>query len=140
MRWGERDLAQGLDALRAAVLEVLAAPTPAPAGAAAFVRPTSSARAGRSGLLLSEATETRLSSGLPGSGGYDDADLATSSEDDEAERERLIALVELARGATRTPSGCCSTTTTRRSTGSSTTAPARRPWLRTWPRRRSSGR
>src|SRR5689334_6536526 len=98
MRWGERDLAQGLDALRAAVLAVLAAPTPAPAGAAAFVRPTATGRPGRSGPLLSEATGTRLSPGLPGRGGYDDADLATSSEDDEAERERLIALVELARG------------------------------------------
>ena len=32
-----------------------------------------------------------------GSGEYDDADQATSSEDDEAERSRLIALVELAR-------------------------------------------
>src|SRR6478609_6676755 len=74
MRWGERDFAQGLEALRAAVRPV------------------------RSGLLLSEATETRLSSGLPGPGGYDDADLATSSEEDVAERDRLIALVELARG------------------------------------------
>ncbi len=34
-----------------------------------------------------------------GQGGrYDDADRAASSEDSEAERDRLIALVELARG------------------------------------------
>ena len=35
--------------------------------------------------------------GGSGSGGYDDAELAASSEEDEAERGRLIALVELAR-------------------------------------------
>ena len=98
MRWGERDLAQGLEALRSAVLATLAAPTPAPAGAAAFVRPAATALPRRSDLLLSEATGTQLSPGLPGPGGSDDAELATSSEEDEAERERLIALVELARG------------------------------------------
>ncbi len=99
MSWGERDLACGLDALRAAVLAVLAPPTPVPAGAAAFLRPA--ARPGhRSGILLAETAEGRagVRPGLPGSGGYDDADLATSSEEDEGERERLIALVELARG------------------------------------------
>ena len=47
------------------------------------------------GWLLSEAAV----SPAPGSGGgrYDDADQAASSEEDEAERTRLIALVELAR-------------------------------------------
>jgi RNA polymerase sigma-70 factor (ECF subfamily) len=45
------------------------------------------------GMLLTEAA----TSGAGGSGGYDDAELATSSEEDEAERTRLIALVELAR-------------------------------------------
>ena len=105
MSWGERDLARGLDALRAAVLAVLtppAPPTPALAGATAFIRPAG--RPGLAGILLTETAEGRtgltpgLTPGLPGSGGYDDADLAVSSEEDEAERERLIALVELARG------------------------------------------
>ena len=46
------------------------------------------------GWLLSEAA---VSSG-PGSGGsFGDAELAASSEEDEAERSRLIALVDLAR-------------------------------------------
>jgi len=99
MSWGERDLARGLDALRAAVLAVLAspAPVPVPAGASAFVRPDR--RGPAAGIVLTETAESPgVSSHLPGSGGYDDADLATSSEEDEAERERLIVLVELARG------------------------------------------
>jgi RNA polymerase sigma-70 factor (ECF subfamily) len=39
----------------------------------------------------------RADTGGPGGSGYGDADLAASSEEDEAERTRLIALVELAR-------------------------------------------
>ncbi|RYP87980.1 sigma-70 family RNA polymerase sigma factor [Nocardioides guangzhouensis] len=98
MAWGERDLTRGLAALRAAVLAALAGP-PQPALAhTGFVRPdTSAVRRGPrlgAGLLLSEAT---ADAGML-AGGYGDADLAASSEDDEAERERLIALVELARG------------------------------------------
>jgi RNA polymerase sigma-70 factor (ECF subfamily) len=46
-------------------------------------------------MLLSEAAVGGSTS--PG-GGYDDSDRAASSEDTEAERTRLIALVELARG------------------------------------------
>ena len=47
------------------------------------------------GWLLSEAA---VSAGPdPGEGGYGDADLATSSAEDEADRSRLIALVDLAR-------------------------------------------
>ena len=46
-----------------------------------------------------------------GGSGYDDSDLAASSEESEAERSRLIALVELARRATPTRSGCSTTTT-----------------------------
>ena len=50
------------------------------------------------GWLLSEAAVSPAPpSGGTDGGGYGDADLATSSEADEAERTRLIALVDLAR-------------------------------------------
>jgi RNA polymerase sigma-70 factor (ECF subfamily) len=91
--WGATDIEHGLDALRRAVLLALAGPAPVAAGH----------------VLLAEA-DTSVSGG-PGAhrprapyddapGGpdrYGDAEQATSSEDDEAERSRLIALVELAR-------------------------------------------
>ena len=71
----------GLEALRAAVLAALAVPQPA--------GPTVS-------WLLSEAvTDPRPAAG--GGGEYDDHDQAASSEDSAADRDRLIALVELAR-------------------------------------------
>jgi RNA polymerase sigma-70 factor (ECF subfamily) len=66
--WQEATVERGLDALRRAVAEI---------------------------LLMSEAV-TASSPGGPGR--YGDEDRATSSEADGAERERLIALVELARG------------------------------------------
>jgi RNA polymerase sigma-70 factor, ECF subfamily len=83
------DVARGLEALRAAVAEILLAPQVAVAGG-----PT---------ILLSEASVTHGPAPTTGgvsatSGGdYDDADQATSSEESEVERTRLIALVELAR-------------------------------------------
>jgi RNA polymerase sigma-70 factor, ECF subfamily len=83
------DVARGLEALRAAVARILLAPQVAVAGG-----PT---------ILLSEASVTHGPAPTTGgasttSGGdYDDADQATSSEESEAERTRLIALVELAR-------------------------------------------
>jgi RNA polymerase sigma-70 factor (ECF subfamily) len=80
MTWGHHDTARGLDDLRAAVLTVLGVHTRV-AGLPEW-------------LLLSEATV----SGTPPGGGYDDADQAASSEESEADRTRLIALVELARG------------------------------------------
>jgi RNA polymerase sigma-70 factor, ECF subfamily len=81
MTWGPHDTARGLHDLRAAVLAVLGA-RPRPAGLPDWI-------------LLSEATV----SGPGGPGGrYDDSDQAASSEDTEAERTRLIALVDLARG------------------------------------------
>ncbi|HJQ05324.1 MAG TPA: sigma-70 family RNA polymerase sigma factor [Nocardioides sp.] len=90
MTW-EHDAARGLEALRAAVssaLSELLAPSPVPALAG--------------GWLLSEADHgfpAETGDGGSGSGGtYGDARLATSSEDSPAERERLIGLVELARG------------------------------------------
>jgi len=80
MTWGLHDTARGLEDLRAAVLAALGA-RPQPAGIPAWV-------------LLSEAAVTGSGPG----GGYDDSDQAASSEDTEAERSRLIALVDLARG------------------------------------------
>jgi RNA polymerase sigma-70 factor, ECF subfamily len=84
------DVARGLESLRAAVARILLAPQVAVAGG-----PT---------ILLSEASVTHgpapTSSGgasTASGGDYDDADQATSSEESEAERTRLIALVELAR-------------------------------------------
>jgi RNA polymerase sigma-70 factor (ECF subfamily) len=82
---------EGMDALRRAVLAALA-PLPAADG------PTGSRPLPH--LLLSEAATTdrggqRDGGRSPGRRG--DEDQATSSEQDEAERERLIALVELAR-------------------------------------------
>ena len=81
MSWGGHDdLARGLAALRAAVLEAVRAERPALAG-----------------MLLS-GTAAPPGPDLPsGSGGYGDAGLAASSEESEAEQTRLIALVELAR-------------------------------------------
>lgn len=91
MPWHAGEPSRGLDALRRAVAEVLVAPvtaaTPAlsPAGA---------------GWLLSESTSgpsATFSAPEPSGGAPDDRDLATSSEESESERSRLIALVELAR-------------------------------------------
>lgn len=83
-----REVERGLDALRVAVLAALSTlPRPAPAGATG---------AG-SAVLLSEAAAPASPGGGPASGGPGDTDLATSSEESAADRERLIALVELAR-------------------------------------------
>ena len=82
------DVARGLEALRAAVARQLLAAQVAPAGGPH--------------VLFAEA----LADGGPGSptdptigapDGFGDADQATSSEDSEVDRTRLIALVELAR-------------------------------------------
>ncbi|WP_432476373.1 sigma-70 family RNA polymerase sigma factor [Nocardioides sp. GXQ0305] len=92
--WARRDRARGLDALRAAVASVLIEQA-RPAVAGATVPSSSTSPGSVGGWLLSEAA---VSSGPGrGSGGYDDSDLAASSEEDEADRSRLIALVDLAR-------------------------------------------
>lgn len=80
------DVTRGLDALRAAVLMTIA-------------QEPSLALAGHAGMLSSDSVPSPdlMPSGGSGSG-YDDSELAVSSEDDAADRERLIALVELARG------------------------------------------
>ena len=80
MTWADHDAARGWDDLRAAVLAALGVRSQ-PAGIPAW-------------MLLSEA---RVGGPQPG-GTYDDSDQAASSEESEAERRRLIALVELARG------------------------------------------
>ena len=77
------DVARGLEALRAAVAQILLAPPLATPGGPS--------------VLLSEASVTHGPAPARTGGGYDDADQATSSEESEAERTRLIALVELAR-------------------------------------------
>ncbi|MFC7496673.1 MULTISPECIES: sigma-70 family RNA polymerase sigma factor [unclassified Nocardioides] len=82
------DPAGGLDVLRRLVAEVLCAQRPVLAGLPAGLP---------SGFLASEAATDRSASAAGGSGGYGDAGLAASSEEDEGERTRLIALVELAR-------------------------------------------
>src|SRR3954454_3830416 len=84
------DVARGLDSLRRLVAEVLLAERPLLAG----VPPEMSAA-----VLATEAvTSRRTQSGTGSGGGYDDSELAASSEEDAAEGGRLIALVELARG------------------------------------------
>ena len=89
------DVARGLNALRAAVLSLL---DPCLAPSAALAGP---------GWLMAEAVADDRTSGhseqgaggaAGGAGDFGDGDLATSSEDSEADRTRLIALVELARG------------------------------------------
>ncbi|QIK74511.1 sigma-70 family RNA polymerase sigma factor [Nocardioides piscis] len=82
----------GLDALRRAVACAL---VPDWAPLFALANPGSSSHVG----LGSTATSAPTDAGETGSGSgdYGDADQATSSEEDEAERSRLIALVELAR-------------------------------------------
>jgi RNA polymerase sigma-70 factor (ECF subfamily) len=92
MPWDGAGVARGLEALRRDVACLLLGGTALQA-------------AGGPQLLLTEAllTEALADDGAapgPGPGGpaYDDGALATSSEESEADRTRLIALVELARG------------------------------------------
>ncbi len=88
MSCARRSTPQGLDALREA-LALLLLPQPLLAGAAETP-----------GLLLTEALADdgfRAGPSVGGPDGFGDAALATSSEESEADRTRLIALVELAR-------------------------------------------
>jgi RNA polymerase sigma-70 factor (ECF subfamily) len=86
------DVARGLDALRRLVTETLLAD-------ALLAQSAQPALAGGSAghWLLAEAATGRTNVTGGGPGGYDDSELAASSEEDESERGRLIALVELAR-------------------------------------------
>jgi RNA polymerase sigma-70 factor (ECF subfamily) len=89
------DVTRGLDALRLAVARLLSAPTPVLAAGFLHAEAAGFGDAA-AGTLHSDSGVGDLA-GI-GSGGFGDADLATSSEESEAERTRLIALVELARG------------------------------------------
>lgn len=84
MSWEDTDVARGLDALRRLVSHALLAERPRLAGMPGM-------------LAIEAATSGRAEAGVGGPDGYDDAELAASSEEDEADRTRLIALVELAR-------------------------------------------
>src|SRR6478735_1122029 len=81
MAWEDTEFVRGLAALRRLVAEALLAP----------------AVAGPGWLAMEAVAGGRADTGGPGGSGYGDAELAASSEEDEAERTRLIALVELAR-------------------------------------------
>ncbi|MDN5895001.1 MAG: sigma-70 family RNA polymerase sigma factor [Nocardioides sp.] len=86
------DSARGLDALRRVVVDLILSEP---------VLASASPLAG-SGMLVAEqaltGAEARPPVGTSGPGSHDDSALAASSEEDEFDRERLIALVELARG------------------------------------------
>jgi RNA polymerase sigma-70 factor (ECF subfamily) len=88
MHWERHDVERGLDALRALVVALLDEPLLATAGPAPDRH--------RPGILVAEAAVSHTST-RNGPEGYDDAALAVSSEETEADRDRLIALVELAR-------------------------------------------
>ncbi len=90
----------GLDALRRAVLAALV-PRPVPGlglagGMVGGIAYAETATPGAASLPVGDGHGDRFGAPAPGSP-VGDEDQATSSEVDEAERERLIALVELAR-------------------------------------------
>ncbi|HEY3014517.1 MAG TPA: sigma-70 family RNA polymerase sigma factor [Nocardioides sp.] len=99
------DASRGFDALRAAVLQCLDPRSALPMVGAPI------GLASTTGIVFSESivgidshpdtspdsNHDLLHPSAGGPGRYDDANLATSSEEDEGDRERLIALVELAR-------------------------------------------
>jgi RNA polymerase sigma-70 factor (ECF subfamily) len=97
MTWQRTDLSRGLDALRAAVLAALSPDLALANGAAGAVGPTGGRRTADP-WLLSEAHAETEGYDREASPGFGDSTLATSSEDSPEARERLIALVELARG------------------------------------------
>ena len=97
------DVTRGLEALREAVLRALVGDPALDAATAGPTAPTASPPApDRLGWLLSETVAGKGVAGRDrpqgrGDQGFGDADQATSSEESEEERTRLIALVELAR-------------------------------------------
>ncbi len=95
MAWERTEVVRGLDSLRAALATLLTPPMGGqPLLATASGTPRPKAPDGP-GFLFMEAVAGDKP--FAGADGYGDADLATSSEDSEEERTRLIALVELAR-------------------------------------------
>ncbi|MCX6400397.1 MAG: sigma-70 family RNA polymerase sigma factor [Propionibacteriales bacterium] len=100
MSWESSSTARGLEALRAAVLTALSL-EPAPAFAGIGTLPTAGRTRHGDHWLLNEAGPQLPGDDFdrsPESTPYGDATLATSSEDSPEARERLIGLVELARG------------------------------------------
>ena len=95
MSWHGSDVARGFAALRAAVAEVLLT-EPLNARPALAGMPLAPAT-GPQWLLMSTLADGELGESTGGPGKFDDAQLAASSEESEADRTRLIALVELAR-------------------------------------------
>jgi RNA polymerase sigma-70 factor (ECF subfamily) len=98
MAWERSDVARGLESLRVAVASALAprlVPSLAPQSLSATA--DGGRHDARPGILFAEAVADGDRAATGGPEGYGDADLATSSEDSEEERTRLIALVELAR-------------------------------------------
>jgi RNA polymerase sigma-70 factor (ECF subfamily) len=97
--WGDTDVLAGLDALRGVVALALSPALTPSLGTPSLGTPPGAPL----GIVMAEAA-TSPTPGAPGAGGgtpngaYGDADQATSSEDSEQDRTRLIALVELARG------------------------------------------
>jgi len=91
----DRDITRGLAALRALVAAALLPPDGPALALAGGAAPVVPGRPSPFGWLLSEAEATY---GPEAGGGYGDSRLAASSEDSAEERERLIGLVELARG------------------------------------------
>jgi RNA polymerase sigma-70 factor, ECF subfamily len=89
MPWAGTDVARGLDALRTCVAELILADRVAMAGGPRVLFTEALADGG---------LDSPLDAPGGGPGGFGDADRAASSEESEAERTRLIALVELARG------------------------------------------
>jgi RNA polymerase sigma-70 factor (ECF subfamily) len=96
MTWERADIVRGLDALRGAVLAAISLEPAVLAVAGAGATSATPARE-PFGWLLSEA-HSELGDGIDSGTSYGDSTLATSSEDSAEERERLIGLVELARG------------------------------------------
>ena len=95
MSWHGSDVARGFAALRAAVADVLLSePLGArPALAGTPLTPVT----GPQWLNMSTLADGALGASAGGPEKFDDAELAASSEESEADRTRLIALVELAR-------------------------------------------
>lgn len=94
----DRDITRGLAALRAAVLTALQPPGPPSLAVAGSAIPGGTGRPSPLGWLLSDTDATYGTDAEIGTSSFGDARLAASSEDSPEERERLIGLVELARG------------------------------------------
>jgi RNA polymerase sigma-70 factor (ECF subfamily) len=95
MHEGLASVLRGLDALRTAVLDACLLE---PALALADGPGTGGRAAGTPWLMSEAASDVEVAPSGDGPQSYGDAEHAISTADDEATRERMIALVELARG------------------------------------------